>query len=160
MSAGAFRVVTDVVTVAVEADGERVTRIVFEGPAERDAATPFERRVAAELEAYGAGEATSFSFAIAPEGTPFQRAVWAELGRIPYGETRSYGNVAKALGRPGAARAVGAANHRNPIPLAIPCHRVVAADGSLAGFGGGVELKRRLLAMESRHPAAGTMRRP
>lgn len=81
-------------------------------------------------------------------GTPFQRLVWDAVAAIPRGETRSYGEVARAIGRPAAARAVGAANGANPLPVVIPCHRLVGADGRLAGYGGGLDLKRRLLALE------------
>lgn len=120
---------------------------------------PF-RDAIAQLEAYFAGERREFELALAPEGTPFQREVWAMLRGIPYGETVSYGELAERLARPGAARAVGAANGRNPIPIVIPCHRVVGANGSLTGFGGGLHVKRRLLALETRHrpPRAGSER--
>ena len=102
-----------------------------------------------ELDAYFAGEVREFEMAVEPEGTPFRRKVWAELARIPYGETRSYGELARrALGRPGAARAVGAANGANPIAIVLPCHRVIGADGSLVGYGGGLGRKEMLLAHE------------
>ncbi|MFJ9538375.1 methylated-DNA--[protein]-cysteine S-methyltransferase [Streptomyces sp. NPDC101225] len=101
-----------------------------------------------QLKAYFAGELTEFTLPLSLHGTPFQRAVWDELRRIPYGETRSYGQLADALGRPSASRAVGLANGRNPIGIIVPCHRVVGADGSLTGYGGGLERKRRLLALE------------
>ena len=81
-------------------------------------------------------------------GTAFELRVWAALRTIPYGETRSYGAIAAAIGSPRAARAVGMANHRNPLPILIPCHRVIGADGSLTGYAGGLETKRRLLALE------------
>jgi len=86
---------------------------------------------------------------VAPRGSEFQRQVWRRLQEIPCGETRSYGDVAAALGRPGASRAVGRANATNPIPIVIPCHRVIGSDGSLTGFGGGVEIKQWLLELES-----------
>ena len=94
------------------------------------------------------GERRSFDLPLAPAGTPFQRAVWAELRRIPYGETRSYAQIAAGIGKPGAARAVGQANHRNPLPVFIPCHRVIGASGKLSGYGGGLELKQKLLELE------------
>ena len=109
---------------------------------------PF-REVIAQLEGYFAGDRRGFDLPLAPEGTPFQREVWSALREIPYGETRSYGEVARRLGRSNASRAVGAANGRNPIPIIIPCHRVIGADGSLTGFGGGLEIKRRLLELEA-----------
>ncbi|HEX8724746.1 MAG TPA: methylated-DNA--[protein]-cysteine S-methyltransferase [Gemmatimonadaceae bacterium] len=113
-----------------------------------------------QLTAYFAGERTTFDLPLSPAGTPFQLRVWAELRRMAFGATRSYGELALALGSPGAARAVGAANGRNPISIVVPCHRVVGANGSLTGFGGGIERKRWLLAHEAavlgarRNPAA------
>ena len=103
-----------------------------------------------QLAEYFAGERREFDLRLAPEGTPFERSVWEELRRIPFGETRSYGEIAQAIGRPGAARAVGRANGANPIPIVVPCHRVIGADGSLTGFGGGLEAKSRLLEIEGR----------
>ena len=104
-----------------------------------------------QLEEYFQGKRTQFELPLDIEGTPFQKAVWKELQRIPYGETRSYGEIAKAIGRPGAARAVGMANHDNPIAVVIPCHRVVGSDGSLTGYAGGLHLKAQLLSIESQH---------
>jgi methylated-DNA-[protein]-cysteine S-methyltransferase len=119
---------------------------------------PF-REAIAQLEAYFAGERREFDLPLAPEGTPFQREVWKMLQRIPYGETLSYGELARRLGRPaGASRAVGAANGRNPIPIVIPCHRVIGSNGSLTGFGGGLVVKRRLLALEAKHRPVGAER--
>ena len=91
---------------------------------------------------------------LAPEGTPFQLAAWRELRRIPYGATITYGEQARRMGRPGAARAAGGANRENPIAIIIPCHRVIGADGRLTGFGGGLGIKRRLLELEG--AAAGS----
>ncbi|TWV43562.1 methylated-DNA--[protein]-cysteine S-methyltransferase [Streptomyces misionensis] len=101
-----------------------------------------------QLTAYFAGELREFTVPLALRGTPFQRSVWEQLTRIPYGETRSYGRLAEALGKPGASRAVGLANGRNPVGIIVPCHRVVGTDGSLTGYGGGLERKRRLLDFE------------
>ena len=101
-----------------------------------------------QLAEYFAGERREFDLALAPAGTPFERSVWDELRKIPFGETRSYGEIAQALGRPGAARAVGRANGANPIPIVVPCHRVIGSDGSLTGFGGGLDAKSRLLELE------------
>jgi len=106
-----------------------------------------------QLREYFAGERKIFSLTLSPEGTDFQRAVWAELQKIPYGETISYKQLADRIGRPKAVRAVGAANGANPIPIIIPCHRVIGNDGSLTGFGGGLPLKKRLLELESRQLA-------
>jgi methylated-DNA-[protein]-cysteine S-methyltransferase len=103
-----------------------------------------------QLAEYFAGERREFDLTLAPEGTPFERSVWDELRRIPFGETRSYGEIARAIGRPSASRAVGRANGANPIPIVVPCHRVIGADGSLTGFGGGLEAKSRLLEIEGR----------
>jgi len=105
--------------------------------------------VAEQLQEYFRGERQSFDLKLAPRGTDFQLACWRALQRIPYGETRSYSDVAREIGRPAAVRAVGAANGANPIPIVIPCHRVVGSNGSLTGFGGGIETKRWLLALES-----------
>jgi methylated-DNA-[protein]-cysteine S-methyltransferase len=110
-------------------------------------ANPF-RAIRRELEEYFAGERTRFEVPLAPGGTPFQRAVWRELERIPYGTTTSYREIARRVGRPLAVRAVGAANGRNPISIVVPCHRVVGADGSLTGYAGGEDAKRRLLDLE------------
>jgi methylated-DNA-[protein]-cysteine S-methyltransferase len=101
-----------------------------------------------QLTAWFRGERRSFDLPMAPQGTPFQRQVWALLARIPWGSTTTYGALALALGKPGSARAVGAANGANPLPIVLPCHRVIGADGSLTGFGGGLDTKRWLLAHE------------
>jgi len=102
----------------------------------------------AELMAYFHGDLKSFTFGIAPKGTEFQMAVWAALKTIPYGQTISYGDLARTIGRPRAVRAVGAANGANPLPIILPCHRVIGADGSLTGFGGGLDVKEALLTLE------------
>jgi methylated-DNA-[protein]-cysteine S-methyltransferase len=103
----------------------------------------------AQLEQYFAGERTGFELALAPRGTEFMRRVWDMLEEIPYGETTTYGALALRLGNPRTVRAVGLANGRNPLPIIVPCHRVIGADGSLVGFGGGLERKRLLLAHEA-----------
>jgi methylated-DNA-[protein]-cysteine S-methyltransferase len=104
--------------------------------------------VVEQLEEYFAGVRTEFELALDPRGRPFDLSVWALLAEIPYGETRSYGELARALGRPDRARAVGGANARNPLAIILPCHRVIGSDGSLTGYGGGLEVKRALLALE------------
>ena len=101
-----------------------------------------------QLQEYFAGVRQTFDLPLHPMGTPFQLTVWRELARIPYGATISYGELARRIGQPQAMRAVGAANGRNPLPIVLPCHRVIGADGSLTGFGGGLPTKRFLLAME------------
>jgi methylated-DNA-[protein]-cysteine S-methyltransferase len=101
-----------------------------------------------QLQAYFAGELTHFDLSLDPRGTEWQTKVWSALADIPFGETRSYSEIARRVGNPKASRAVGMANNRNPIALIIPCHRVIGADGSLTGYGGGLPLKERLLAHE------------
>ncbi|WP_320170797.1 methylated-DNA--[protein]-cysteine S-methyltransferase [Maridesulfovibrio sp.] len=101
-----------------------------------------------QINEYLAGERRNFDLEIAPEGTDFQKMVWAELCRIPWGETRTYREVAENIGKAKAFRAVGAANSKNPLPLIIPCHRVVGSNGSLTGFAMGLDLKRKLLELE------------
>jgi methylated-DNA-[protein]-cysteine S-methyltransferase len=110
-----------------------------------DGAFPEARR---ELREYFAGERTEFEVPVEMEGTAFQRTVWSALRAIPYGETRSYGELARSIGSPSAVRAVGLANGRNPIAVIVPCHRVIGADGTLTGYGGGLERKRTLLDLE------------
>lgn len=111
--------------------------------------TPLLRAAREELLAYFAGERRDFDLPLDPAGTDFQRAVWEALRAIPYGGTRTYGEIAAAVGRPKAVRAVGQANHVNPLPIFIPCHRVVGKNGALTGYAGGLDLKRALLALES-----------
>jgi len=108
------------------------------------------RDTVGQLRAYFAGELETFELALAPEGTPFQQKVWGELIRIPYGETISYGELARRIGNPNASRAVGLANGSNPIPIIIPCHRVIGSNGKLTGYGGGLPIKEKLLALEKR----------
>ena len=111
---------------------------------------PF-KKTARQLNEYFAGERREFELELAPEGTKFQVEVLEALRGIPYGETRTYRDIAVAVGRPNAVRAVGNANGRNPLPIVIPCHRVIGSDGSLTGFGGGIEAKRYLLDLEQQH---------
>lgn len=106
-------------------------------------------RARAELQEYAAGERREFDLALSLYGSGWQRSVWESLVRIPFGQTRTYSQVAEEVGRPGAARAVGRAVATNPVPVVVPCHRVIGADGSLTGFAGGVHLKERLLEHES-----------
>ena len=111
---------------------------------------PF-REAKKQLEEYFEGKRKQFELSLAPEASPFQARVLEVLRGIPYGATRSYRDVAEAVGNPKAVRAVGGANGNNPLPIVIPCHRVIGSDGSLTGFGGGVESKRYLLDLERRH---------
>jgi methylated-DNA-[protein]-cysteine S-methyltransferase len=103
---------------------------------------------AAQLAQYFRGERRSFDLALAPRGTDFQRAVWAELARIPYGATVSYRALAERVGRPNASRAVGRANATNPLPIVVPCHRVIGTNGTLTGYAGGIDAKTVLLELE------------
>jgi methylated-DNA-[protein]-cysteine S-methyltransferase len=103
-----------------------------------------------QLHAYFSAELENFDLQLAPEGTPFQLGVWRRLCHIPYGETISYGELAGRIGNPKASRAVGLANASNPIPIVIPCHRVIGSDGKLTGYGGGLPIKEKLLALERR----------
>lgn len=113
-----------------------------------------------QLDEYFAGERREFDLVLRPEGTPFQQGVWAQLTEIPYGETISYGELATRIGNPKASRAVGAANGANPIPVVIPCHRVIGANKALTGFGGGLDVKRALLDHERTHaPEVGAQGR-
>jgi methylated-DNA-[protein]-cysteine S-methyltransferase len=128
-----------------------VTAIAFDAGAARGtkAADPLLDRVEQQLGEYFAGERTDFDLPLASDGTEFQKKVWAELRRIPYGETATYGEIARRLGyAAGISRAVGAANGVNRLPIVVPCHRVVGADGTLTGYAGGVERKRILLELE------------
>ena len=113
--------------------------------------TPLLLEAERQIAEYFEGERKRFDLPLAPEGTVFQKSVWAALIDIPYGEVRSYADIAKAVGKEKACRAVGMANHRNPIPVIIPCHRVIGADGTLTGYAGGLEKKRLLLTLEKEH---------
>jgi len=153
-----FRTASPVGRLFLAASAEGLVRLEFEGRVmrmaqgvelreSRQAIAPYLR----ELDEYFAGERREFSVALDLRGTPFQLDCWHALLAIPYGETRSYGDVARAIGRPQAFRAVGMANNRNPIAIVVPCHRVIASGGSLCGYGGGIDVKRRLLELEHAH---------
>jgi methylated-DNA-[protein]-cysteine S-methyltransferase len=134
--------------LAVRADDEAVVEVRFDGVCAADApSSPLCERTRDELTAYLAGRRRDFTVPVVPRGTSFQRAVWQAMCEIPYGETRTYGDLAATVGEVDAAQAVGLACGANPIPLIVPCHRVVAANG-LGGFGGGLDRKRWLLALE------------
>jgi methylated-DNA-[protein]-cysteine S-methyltransferase len=117
------------------------------GASTGDDVPPVLKETVTQFEEYFAGERTAFDLPMELDGTPFQRDVWAELSRIPYGTTISYGELARRVGRPKGPRAVGQANGKNPIPIIVPCHRVLAGNG-IGGYGGGLPLKRALLALE------------
>jgi methylated-DNA-[protein]-cysteine S-methyltransferase len=112
---------------------------------------PVIREALRQLAEYFAGDRQDFDLPLAPEGTAFQRTVWRALAEIPYGETRSYGQIAHAIGKPAAVRAVGAANGSNPLAIIVPCHRVIGSSGRLVGYGGGLPMKRMLLDLEAEH---------
>jgi methylated-DNA-[protein]-cysteine S-methyltransferase len=145
--------------IGLAGDGEYLTGLLFGIPGNefvrRGDTSPGMSEVPAvireahhELVAYLSGTLTRFSVPLAPDGTAFQVSVWNALRSIPYGETRSYLDIARLIGKPSSCRAVGMANNRNPVPIFIPCHRVIGADGSLTGYAGGLDLKRKLLALE------------
>lgn len=112
---------------------------------------PILSKAVRELGEYFAGKRRTFDIPLDPVGTEFQKRAWRELRKVPYGETRTYGEQAKAIGKPTASRAVGAANGRNPLSIFVPCHRIIGANGALTGFAGGLQAKRLLLDLESRH---------
>ena len=144
---------TPIGTLRLVSDGEHITAIEFEG---RYGAVDTDRHVkdralqacARQLQEYFAGQRTEFDLPLGPRGTEFQRAVWRALEKIPYGKLKSYGDIARAIGKSSAVRAVGAANGKNPLPIVVPCHRVIGSDGSLTGFAGGLAIKRWLLTLE------------
>lgn len=146
---------TPVGVLLLEANEDGLREIAFSKAGRRlppqsdwqEDATVF-RETIRQLRAYFAGELEEFEIRLAPEGTSFQRRVWTELLNIPYGETASYGELARRIGNPKACRAVGLANGSNPIPIIIPCHRVIGSNGKLTGYGGGLPVKEKLLALE------------
>jgi methylated-DNA-[protein]-cysteine S-methyltransferase len=140
--------------ILIAGDDDAICAIRFERDNEPDAGwiagmnKPI-REASRQLQLYFAGKLHDFALPLRPEGTTFQRTVWRALQDIPYGETISYGELARRVGNPSASRAVGAANGANPIPIVIPCHRVIGANGKLTGFGGGLPIKQRLLGLEA-----------
>jgi methylated-DNA-[protein]-cysteine S-methyltransferase len=141
-------VATDDGLAAILWEHDRPGRVALNLAAE-DSGHPVLVEVRRQLEEYFAGRRRQFSLKLDPSGTAFQRKVWTALLTIPFGETRSYAQIATQIGKPGAARAVGAANGRNPLSIVAPCHRVVGSTGALTGFAGGLDVKARLLAFES-----------
>lgn len=140
-------------TIEIVGSAERVLELNFvEGESQGDARLPDCLETCVEqIDEYFKGNRKEFSVPLQTEGTEFQQKVWRQLKRIPYGAVASYGDVARAIGRPTACRAVGSANHSNPIAIIIPCHRVIGADGSLTGYGGGLWRKEWLLNLEANH---------
>lgn len=151
--------------VRILADDQGLTQIVLpgdgarksQGSQETGSDHPLLVEAARQISAYLAGQGTVFALPLAPRGTPFQRRVWGIIARIPRGRTMTYGAIARELGGVGKARAVGAAAGANPLPLIIPCHRVIGTDGSLTGFAGGLALKEELLRLEQ-VPGPGTQK--
>ena len=144
--------VVDGVDLRLVASASGIRAIEFDaGPVPecpRNDRNPLLLEAARQLRAYFAGRLRDFCLPLDIEGTDFQKRVWRQVAAIPYGETRSYLQISTALGSPGAVRAVGAANGANPVPIVVPCHRVIGAKGKLVGYGGGLALKRRLLELE------------
>jgi methylated-DNA-[protein]-cysteine S-methyltransferase len=138
----------------VSEENGRVTALEFDAPgALGGSESPVLLQAERQLAEYFAGSRKAFDLPLTVSGTAFQKAVWAALVSIPYGETRTYGFLARAAGSPGAARAAGGACNRNPLAIIIPCHRAIGADGSLTGFGGGLDTKAALLNLEKGHSA-------
>lgn len=139
-------------TLRLVSNGSQLTGIEFEGQYGEDEGREVRDAVLAasaeQLGDYFAARRRAFELPLAAHGTPFQQSVWAALARIPYGELRSYRDIAQSIGNPAAVRAVGAANGRNPLPIVVPCHRVIGSDGALTGFAGGLAIKSFLLRLE------------
>ncbi len=134
--------------LGLEVAEDAIMRIDFHPPCDAGCAHPILDETERQLRAYFAGKLQVFDLPLRTKGTPFQENVWRLVLAIPYGRTRTYMDLARDLNSPGAVRAVGAANGANPLPIVIPCHRVVATGGGMGGYGGGIDLKRRLLALE------------
>ena len=146
-----YRFDTPLGPMALASEEEAIVRLYLPNtptPRLMSRETPLLARGRDQLLEYMAGRRKTFDLPLAPQGTPFQQRVWAALRDIPYGQTRSYREIAQAVDCPKGFRAVGLANNRNPIPIFIPCHRVLGADGSLTGYAGGLELKKALLSIE------------
>lgn len=143
---------TDIGRIGIAEDNSVITDVVLSGEKEPSCCklneTPLITRTAEQIKEYLAGQRMHFDLPLKTEGTEFQRKVWQALLEIPYGETRSYQQIAASVGNIKACRAVGLANNRNPIAIIIPCHRVIGKNGSLTGYGGGLEIKARLLELE------------
>lgn len=135
----------------IEEDSCAITSVKRTADAFIPPQTPLLAECVRQLEAYFAGTLTAFDLPLRLDGTAFRTKVWQALRSIPYGETRSYGQLAAIIGQPGASRAVGGANHHNPISIIVPCHRVIGSDGSLTGYGGGLDMKEWLLEHERKH---------
>jgi methylated-DNA-[protein]-cysteine S-methyltransferase len=143
---------TPIGEIGIVENGTAITNVYFDKESDLNNAVTKEtallKAAAQQLQDYLAGNRKSFDLPLAPDGTEFQQRVWQALQQIPCGETRSYGDIARSIGQPKAARAVGLANSKNPIPVFVPCHRVIGADGKLVGYAGGLAVKEYLLNLE------------
>jgi methylated-DNA-[protein]-cysteine S-methyltransferase len=137
--------------LTLEGDDRSLTRVGFGEPRSPQGDAAAVAAAAIQLEQYFAGARAEFELDLQPEGSPFERAVWQAVSEVPYGKTATYAGIARRIGRPGASRAVGRANARNPLAVIVPCHRIVGSDGSLTGYAGGIEMKRALLDLELAH---------
>jgi methylated-DNA-[protein]-cysteine S-methyltransferase len=150
---------TPIGTLRLVSDGRYLVRVEFQDrhrvqTGDVHGEDPVLQSCAMQLREYFAGERSRFDLPLNGAGTDFQQSVWSALSRIPFGEVRSYGDIAREIGRPRAVRAVGAANGSNPLPIIVPCHRVIGSNGSLTGFAGGLDIKKKLLALEGALPEA------
>lgn len=145
---------TDIGKIGIAENGKAITNVYFNNGQILEEfnieETDLLRKAGKELKEYFDGERTEFDIPLEVDGTDFRKSVWKELCKIPYGETCTYGDIAKRIGNPKASRAVGLANNKNRIPIFIPCHRVIGANGKLVGFAGGIEIKKYLLDLESK----------
>lgn len=141
--------------IRIAEEGGSITHLYFEGEAADPSLaveeTPLIRQAMAQLKRYFCGELKTFDLPLAPKGTPYMQAVWQQLCTVPYGATATYKDIAQRVGNPKGCRSVGQANNRNPIPIIIPCHRVIGSDGKLVGYGGGLDIKVKLLALEKQY---------
>jgi methylated-DNA-[protein]-cysteine S-methyltransferase len=139
--------------ISANGDGLRSIRFIATPPIQTSpVGNPHLKRAYKQLNEYFRGERMRFDIPLCPDGTDFQRNVWNHLSDIPFGTTVSYGDLAKSVGSPRGARAIGMANNRNPLPIVVPCHRVLGGDGKLVGYASGVEIKRKLLSLEGHPP--------
>ena len=143
-----FTMETPIGLLSVEEQDHAITAIRFGGDSISEPSTPLLRQAKQQLTEYFSGVRRTFDLPLNPHGTPFQKMAWSALCEIPYGEIRTYAQQAAAIGKPKACRAIGMANHCNPIPIVIPCHRVIGKGGKLTGYAGGLDTKRYLLTLE------------
>lgn len=144
----AFTMESPIGLLTVEETNGAITALRFGGDAVSEPSTPLLRQAKQQLNEYFTARRRHFDLPLCPHGTPFQKAAWSALCRIPYGQVRTYAQQAAAIGKPRACRAIGMANHNNPIPIFIPCHRVIGVGGKLTGYAGGLDTKRYLLTLE------------